>query len=220
MTTGSRPRAAGDPEGGLFHARAGPVRTRSIPRTPACHGFTIIAKIKPGTSEAIRAYGKTTREGRRGRPARARAAAAALPAVGALRHRRRHVLHVPGHLRHGLRQVHRGRRRPLHEDGHQHDLREARGFPKTGRRTRRRSSSSFASTSARASSSTASIPYVTADEIKKALELKRPSRRCSTRCNDGQRAPGPGVSIRCWRSTTFSISCWRGPRRAPRATSF
>jgi len=28
-------------------------------RAPACHGFTIIAKIKPGTQDAIRAYGKT-----------------------------------------------------------------------------------------------------------------------------------------------------------------
>ena len=30
---------------------------RPIPRTPACHGFTIIAKIKPGTEAEIRAYG-------------------------------------------------------------------------------------------------------------------------------------------------------------------
>jgi hypothetical protein len=27
------------------------------PRTPACYGFTIIAKIKPGTAETIRGYG-------------------------------------------------------------------------------------------------------------------------------------------------------------------
>ena len=27
------------------------------PRTPACYGFTIIAKIKPGSAEAIRGYG-------------------------------------------------------------------------------------------------------------------------------------------------------------------
>jgi hypothetical protein len=29
----------------------------TYPRTPACHGFTIIAKIKPGTEEEIRNYG-------------------------------------------------------------------------------------------------------------------------------------------------------------------
>jgi hypothetical protein len=27
------------------------------PRSPACYGFTIIAKVKPGTAETIRAYG-------------------------------------------------------------------------------------------------------------------------------------------------------------------
>jgi hypothetical protein len=31
----------------------------TFPRTPACYGFTIIAKIKPGTEQEIRDYGKT-----------------------------------------------------------------------------------------------------------------------------------------------------------------
>ena len=46
------------PKEGYFtptHGRYGPV----YPRTPACYGFTIIAKIKPGREEAIRGYGKT-----------------------------------------------------------------------------------------------------------------------------------------------------------------
>jgi len=30
----------------------------TYPRTPACHGFSIVAKIKPGTEGEIRAYGK------------------------------------------------------------------------------------------------------------------------------------------------------------------
>ena len=38
----------------LEQGRYGP----TYPRTPACHGFTIIAKIKPGTEPEIRAYGK------------------------------------------------------------------------------------------------------------------------------------------------------------------
>ena len=50
--------------------------------------------------------------------------------------------------------------------------RTSKGFRRTGRRMRRRSSSSFAIISARASSNTGSIPYVSADEIKKALRLK------------------------------------------------
>src|SRR4051812_31112367 len=31
----------------------------TYPKTPACHGFTIIARIKPGTEQEIRDYGKT-----------------------------------------------------------------------------------------------------------------------------------------------------------------
>jgi hypothetical protein len=31
----------------------------TFPKTPACYGFTIIARIKPGTEQEIRDYGKT-----------------------------------------------------------------------------------------------------------------------------------------------------------------
>lgn len=52
------PQAMAIPKEGYFkleHGRYGPL----YPRTPACHGFTLIAKIKPGREEAIRAHGKT-----------------------------------------------------------------------------------------------------------------------------------------------------------------
>jgi hypothetical protein len=54
----SKPQAMAIPPEGYFElemGRYGPV----FPRTPANHGFTIIAKTKPGTTEEIRAYGKT-----------------------------------------------------------------------------------------------------------------------------------------------------------------
>lgn len=54
----TKPAAMAIPKEGYFkerHGRYGPV----YPRTPACHGFTIIAKIKPGREDVIRAYGKT-----------------------------------------------------------------------------------------------------------------------------------------------------------------
>jgi hypothetical protein len=54
----TKPAAKAIPKEGYFiptNGRYGPV----YPRTPACYGFTIIAKIKPGREEAIRAYGKT-----------------------------------------------------------------------------------------------------------------------------------------------------------------
>ncbi len=46
------------PKAGYFEleqGRYGPI----FPKTPANYGFTIIAKIKAGREEAIRAYGKT-----------------------------------------------------------------------------------------------------------------------------------------------------------------
>jgi hypothetical protein len=52
----STPKALAIPKEGYFtlqQGRYGP----TYPRTPACHGFTIIAKIRPGTEDEIRDYG-------------------------------------------------------------------------------------------------------------------------------------------------------------------
>jgi hypothetical protein len=54
----TKPAAMAIPKEGylsLENGRYGPV----YPRTQACYGFTIIAKIKPGREDTIRAYGKT-----------------------------------------------------------------------------------------------------------------------------------------------------------------
>ena len=54
----TKPAAMAIPKEGYFkleQGRYGPV----FPKTPANYGFTIIAKIKPGREQAIRAYGKT-----------------------------------------------------------------------------------------------------------------------------------------------------------------
>jgi hypothetical protein len=53
----TKPAALAIPKEGYFQleqGRYGPI----FPKTPANYGFTIIAKIKPGREEAIRAYGK------------------------------------------------------------------------------------------------------------------------------------------------------------------
>jgi hypothetical protein len=53
----SRPAAMAIPEEGYFElqrGRYGPV----FPRSPACYGFSIIAKVKPGREDAIREYGR------------------------------------------------------------------------------------------------------------------------------------------------------------------
>jgi hypothetical protein len=57
-TDWTKPAAMAIPKEGYFklqNGRYGPV----YPRSPACYGFTIIAKIKPGRAEIIREYGKT-----------------------------------------------------------------------------------------------------------------------------------------------------------------
>jgi hypothetical protein len=57
-TDWSKPAAVAIPKEGYFtvqNGRYGPI----YPRTPACYGFTIIAKIKPGSEAIIRQYGNT-----------------------------------------------------------------------------------------------------------------------------------------------------------------
>ena len=54
----SKPVAMAIPKEGYFtlqQGQHGPV----FPRTPACHGFTIIAKLKKGREAAMRKYGET-----------------------------------------------------------------------------------------------------------------------------------------------------------------
>jgi hypothetical protein len=58
QTDWSQPAAMAIPKEGYFtvqNGRYGPI----YPRTPACYGFTIIAKIKPGREAVIREYGNT-----------------------------------------------------------------------------------------------------------------------------------------------------------------
>jgi hypothetical protein len=63
----TKPAAMAIPKEGYFqveHGRYGPV----FPKTPANYGFTIIAKIKPGREEVIRAYGKKIEDAVAGDP--------------------------------------------------------------------------------------------------------------------------------------------------------
>ncbi len=61
------PAALALPKEGYFeekNGRYGPI----FPKTPANYGFTIIVKVKPGREEAIRAYGKTIEAAVKGAP--------------------------------------------------------------------------------------------------------------------------------------------------------
>ena len=61
------PAAMAIPKEGFFtpeQGRYGPI----YPQTPACYGFSIIAKVKPGREQAIREYGKTIEAAVKGDP--------------------------------------------------------------------------------------------------------------------------------------------------------
>ncbi len=63
----AKPKAMAIPKEGYFkfeQGKYGPV----FPKTPACHGFTLIAKIKPGREEAFREHGKTIEKAVEGDP--------------------------------------------------------------------------------------------------------------------------------------------------------
>jgi len=66
LTNGwTKPAAVAIPKEGYFkkeEGRYGPI----FPQTPANYGFTIIAKVKPGREDAIREYGKTIEEAVKG----------------------------------------------------------------------------------------------------------------------------------------------------------
>ena len=58
----TKPQAMAIPKGGFFtdkveQGRYGPI----FPKTPACYGFSVAAKVKPGREQTIRDYGKVSR---------------------------------------------------------------------------------------------------------------------------------------------------------------
>ena len=61
------PKAMAIPKGGFFkeeRGRYGPI----FPQTPACFGFTVIAKVIPGREQTIRDYGKGIEQAVNGNP--------------------------------------------------------------------------------------------------------------------------------------------------------
>jgi hypothetical protein len=57
----TKPAAMAIPKEGYFtleQGRYGPI----FPKTPACHGFSVVAKVKDGREQAVRDYGKSIEE--------------------------------------------------------------------------------------------------------------------------------------------------------------
>ena len=130
----TKPAALAIPKEGYFElerGRYGPI----FPRTPACYGFSIIAKVK-GAARTRSARTARHRRSDRSEP----------ECLAPLKlHYLRWVLFdiggpalpVPGHLRHRLRQVHRGCGRSCSaRPASPRSSSISRAFPRTGRRTR------------------------------------------------------------------------------------
>ena len=64
----TKPQAMAIPKEGYFELEKGKYGPK-FPRTPACHGFTVIAKVKPGREQAIRDYAKIIETAVQGSPA-------------------------------------------------------------------------------------------------------------------------------------------------------
>jgi hypothetical protein len=63
----TKPQAMAIPKEGYFKHEQG--RYGAIfPRTPACHGFSVVAKVKPGREQAIRDYGNRIEEAVKAEP--------------------------------------------------------------------------------------------------------------------------------------------------------
>lgn len=63
----TKPQAMAIPKEGYLEfeqGRYGP----AYPKTPACYGFSVVAKVKPGKEQAIREYGKKIEEAVKGDP--------------------------------------------------------------------------------------------------------------------------------------------------------
>ena len=125
----TKPAAMAIPEGGFVEdkveqGRYGPI----FPKTPACYGFSILAKIIPGREPVFYEYARNIEK-----------AVASQPDILAVLklHYLRWVLFpikgdtyfmYHGHLRHRLRQVHRGCGRNFCGIGSQHRLRKSGGL--------------------------------------------------------------------------------------------
>lgn len=59
----TQPRAMALPKEGYFKDKQEPGRYGQIfPKTPACYGFSVVGRVKPGREQAMRDYGKSIEE--------------------------------------------------------------------------------------------------------------------------------------------------------------
>ena len=170
----SKPVAMAIPKGGYFQGqgRAGALRSHLSQDTGLLRLLDRRENHPRTRREVLRTCQDDRKDDRRA-AGRSCGAKIALPALVAVSHQRGNLFHVPRHFRHRLRQIHRGCCHAVLRHGHFDSLRKSRGIPDgLEDKSRPPSSRLFASINARVSSNTAEYPFVSADEVKKALKLK------------------------------------------------
>ena len=154
----TKPAAMAIPKGGVFNdkveqGRYGPI----FPKSPACYGFTIIAKIIPGREDVFYEYARNIEKAVAGQPD--------CLAVLKLHYLRWVLFPIKGEtyfMYQGIFDTDFDKYTRMlwpssRSTASTPSSKTSRAFPRTGRRMPRRSSSSSASTSVRASWNTASI---------------------------------------------------------------
>ena len=154
----TKPAAMAIPKGGYLkdkveQGRYGPI----FPKTPACYGFTIIAKIIPGREDVFYEYAKNIEQAVAGKPD--------CLAILKLHYLRWVLFPIKGETYFMYQGIFDTDFDKYTEDAvassrisaSERSSKTSRAFRRTGRRMRQRSSSSFVNTSARAFSNTASI---------------------------------------------------------------
>ena len=169
----TKPQAMAIPKEGYFQfeqGNYGPV----FPRTPACYGFTIIAKLKPGREAAMRAYADTIEKALQGDPF----------FLAALKlHYLKWVLFDIGDEKYFMYQGIFDTDFDKYTDDAvalftqdpecQLRLRTSKAFPRIGRQISRHSSKFVRDHHRPSFLEYGEYPFVTADEIKKALKVKK-----------------------------------------------
>ena len=194
----TKPAAMAIPKGGYFEGKVQQGRYGPIfPKTPACYGFSIIAKIIPGREEAFYEYARNIEKAVADQPD--------CLAVLKLHYLRWKLFQIKGETYFQYQGIFDTDFDKYTEDavalfskyGINTVFENLEGFPKDWKtNARRRSSSSSAITSAQASWNTANIPTRAPTRSRKRSSSRRLSRTCSTRCNDPRTAHHRGRNLR------------------------
>ena len=170
----TRPAAMAIPKGGYFkdkveQGRYGPI----FPKTPACYGFSILAKVIPGREERLYKHAKEHRR-RPSRPGPIVSLCSSCTTSGGCSSRSK-GRPISCTRASSIRTSTNTPKMPWPcsgRPGSRQCSRTSKDFLRTRRQILRPSSSSSASINVRAFWKYGEYPYVSSDEIKKALKLK------------------------------------------------